>query len=243
MKYLTTAKTSADILATAAEVWRQYVAPMIPVVNGVVFENVHKLGACQQNIRELIGATVYGEEWRWPEARCCAGTTCRAIKNAGYPRIVFEVMRPGDLVYMAGGKKCKTCGGAVGHTGMYLTDNEMHRPVLWQNTSADGLGLCERPMSNDQIGRINGIFRLLPLAEVAAVDEDVKTVWLPTGQLLTGVQTRWAGDKIVGNVRELAEGIAELVVAWQQEAGQTLQGIRIHAEHLADQDKLYLEPY
>lgn len=242
MKYLTTAKTSRDILATAAEVWRQYKQGLIPVIGHVRFESVHELGHCQQNIRELIEGTVYGEEWRWPEARCCAGATCRAIKNAGYPTIAFAAMEPGDLVYMGGGKKCKTCGGAVGHTGMYLRPQGPER-ILWQNTSAGGMGLCERALTGDQIGRINGIFRLLPLAEVAAADEAVKTVWLPTGQLLMGVQTRWAGDKIVGNVRELAEGIAELVATWQQETAQTLEGIKVHAEHLADQDKLYLEPY
>jgi len=242
VKYLTTAKTSTDILAITAEVWRQYKAGQIPIIGDVKFESVHKLGHCQQNIRELVEAAVYGKEWRWPEARCCAGATCRAIKNAGYPTIAFAAMGPGDLVYMSGGRKCDTCGGAVGHTGMYLHPQGAQR-ILWQNTSALGLGLCERALTGDQINWINGIFRLLPLAEVAAADEDVKTVWLPTGQLLMGVQTRWAGQKIVGNVRELADGIAELVVVWQQDTGRTLQGITIHAEHLADQDKLYLEPY
>ena len=114
MKYLTTAKTSTDILVIAAEVWRQFRAGVIPVIGDVRFESVLKLGACEQNIRELIEGTVYGEEMMWPQRGCCAGSTCRNIRNAGYPTVAFVAMEPGDLVYMSGGKKCSTCGGEIG---------------------------------------------------------------------------------------------------------------------------------
>lgn len=179
-------KTVDIFIKNAYDVYNQKKNGKIPTLNGVIFDSVRTLGTCQKNVRQLIEATIWGQEWRWQQASCCASNTCSKIKSAGFESIPKNKMEIGDLIYMLGGKKCKTCGKEVGHVGIYV-NNDGGDKMIWQNTSYMGLGLCIIPLRNDQYNRINGVFRLFPEKK-----EDVlKIIDIDTNKVLVLVDGKY----------------------------------------------------
>ena len=184
-----------------------------PHYGGVIFEHAAALGCCQQNVRELVEAVAFGKERTWPEASCCAGSTCERLKKSNYERIArIEDAQPGDLIYMGGGGYHTgpgQCGGRVGHVGVYMGDGE-----LWQNTSYDKRGLCIIPIRPEQYTRITGIFRLFPLAtEPEAQDAELRINWY--GEYLDPEAVLFLNGRHYVSIRDaaLAEGAAVKVDA------------------------------
>ncbi len=184
-KYLTT-KTSEELIKNCYDVYNQKKQGKIPVLNGVVFDSARSLGMCQKNVRQIIEATIWGKEWVWPQAACCASNTCSKIKQAGFESIPKNKMEIGDIIYMLGGKKCKTCGKEVGHVGIYVKNDEGQK-MIWQNTSYQNLGLCIIPLRNEQYNRINGVFRLFPEKK----QDVLKIIDIDTNKVLALVDGRY----------------------------------------------------
>lgn len=179
-KYL--ADITSDILIkNAIDVYNQKRQGMTPVLNGVKFDSASELGMCQKNIRQIIEATIWGEEWRWSEAACCASNTCSKIKKAGYESLKWSQAEPGDIIYLGGGKRCKTCGKPVGHVMLYLYDkDDKDDEMMWQNTSYESNSLCIIPIRQSQINRITGVFRLLP----QKINDVTKVIDIDTNKIL-----------------------------------------------------------
>lgn len=200
IKYLTEIKSS-KLIENAINVYKQKKAGDIPVLNGIEFQNAFKTGYCQQHIRKLVEATIWGKEWQWSEAACCATRTGQKIKSAGYENLEWDDVEIGDFVYTSGGGKCRTCGQPVGHTMLYVYD-ENNNKMMWQNTSYEKRGLDIIPIRDSQVDAITGIFRLLPQD-----DNIIKIIDIKSNQILAVIN----GD------------------------------YKLVADHLSDQDKIYLE--
>lgn len=132
-----------------------------PTYRGVSFESAYRYGRCQQNVRELIEAALFGGEGSWPESGCCATQTERNLRRASlkgrYIRVTdLERVQPGDLVYMdGGGTRCSGCGRGAGHAMICVAiKNGTH--VFWQNL----LGLCEEPLRDWQRRRFEAAYRI-----------------------------------------------------------------------------------
>lgn len=150
------------IVDAAKKVMRAYErGDRTPSYGGVHFEAAAKYGRCQQNVRELVEAALFGNEGDWPEAACCATRTSMNLRKASakgkYIRISeIEKVLPGDLVYMdGGGTRCSRCGRGAGHAMVCVSiKNGDH--VFWQNMS----GLCEEKLQGWQRKRFAGAYRL-----------------------------------------------------------------------------------
>lgn len=168
MKYLSTKKTNSDLVSDAIAINKSKQEGNIPVLHGIRFENAFKGGWCQQTIRKLIEGTVYGKEWTWGDSSCCATSTYQRLVHNEYPKIPLMQSKAGDLIYISGGPKCRTCKQPVGHVVMKTSEGQ-----FFQNTSRDNLCICIVPLTNDQRKRVLGVFRLLPLAsqQIAALED------------------------------------------------------------------------
>ena len=182
-KYLTEI-TSDNLIKNAYNVLAQKKAGKIPVLNGVKFTDAFNLGFCQKNIRQLVEATIWQKQWRWPEAKCCASNTCSKIKQAGYESLTWSESCPGDLIYTLGGKKCKTCGKEVGHVMLKMDDKNN----MWQNTSYEKRSLDIIPIRQDQINRINGVFRLMP----QKIKDVTKVIDIDTNKILAFIDGKYS---------------------------------------------------
>ena len=184
-KYLTE-KTSDELVKNCYNIYNQYKQGKVPSLNGVVFDGARTLGTCQKNVRKIVEATIWGQEWKWQQAGCCASNTCSKIKQAGFESIPKNKMEIGDIIYMLGGKKCKTCGKEVGHVGIYV-NNDGGDKMIWQNTSYQGLGLCIIPLRSSQYARINGVFRFFPEKK----DSVLKIIEIETNKVLALVDGKY----------------------------------------------------
>jgi hypothetical protein len=157
-------------------------------------------GRCQENARKVYEAAT-GKPM--PGKACCAYRTnlkllalsrqansgveevVRAVEHGGKP----EHCKPGDYCYFRGGSNCGTCGGPVGHVGVWLGGGRM-----FQHTSRAGLAITAQGPTDDQRARFCGAYRLLPLAEEA---QPVAQTWRitivpdPTDIVARGIGTTW----------------------------------------------------
>lgn len=143
-------------------------------INGVLFAGFSQTGWCARNVRRAVEATVYGAEWAWPQGACCATSMALKLRAAG-AGISRGKIRPGDLVAFSGGGKCRTCGRAVGHIGVYMGDN-----MLWQNTSYQSMGTCIIPIRESQWDAVIGVYAILP----ESVIEPIRVIEKATGKVV-----------------------------------------------------------
>lgn len=173
-----------DLLNLAIDIYKQKKSGKTPKYKNVIFENATKLGRCQQNIRELVEALVWGNERRWDDAACCAYSTHLNLAKK-YQNISYSQTKPGDLIYTNnGGGICSTCGKQSGHVMLYLK-NENHRKMMWQNTSYNSLGLTIIPMRDSQKTNICGIYRLFNDCETT------KIIDIATNKILSEIDGDW----------------------------------------------------
>lgn len=166
--------TKADLVAVCTMVMQAIKAGKASItINGVTFKGFTATGWCSRNVRWAVGATIYGAEWGWPYASCCARRTAERLRAAGLR--VSRDPKPGDIVAFGGGGKCGTCGGAVGHIGVYMGNN-----MLWQNTSYNGLGTCIIPIRQSQWEHLLGVYEILP----DAPERPILVVEHGTGEVL-----------------------------------------------------------
>jgi len=219
--FLITTKTSADLVAAAKQVLRDYQhGDRSPMLDGTIFDKASGLGYCQKNIRQLLATVAFGNEWAWGEASCCATSTWQRLTAHAWHRYSLAEAQPGDLIYMStAGGLCHTCNQKPGHVGMVLTLNPI---ILWQNTSYQGKGLCAIPLRDEQVNRLRGLYRMFPLAG--------STGPVPFRGIVHANQFLQCNATIESGVlrvdaRPFAEGL----------------GHTVHAEHLADQGKVYVD--
>lgn len=161
--------TNADLKSTCEIVlYSKAQGHRTTTVNGVTFDdNIYdgQGGRCQENARKAYEATT-GKPM--PGKGCCAGRTFRRLAatrgTVSSGRYDESALRVGDYLFMGGGPKCHTCGGAVGHVGIYLGHGRDGRSRVFQHTSRNGLGITQDSLTPDQKRRFLGAFRLLPLA-------------------------------------------------------------------------------
>jgi hypothetical protein len=135
-----------------------------PTYEGIRFSAANRAGYCQQNVRNLIEAAVYEEPRSWDEAACCAAHTQSNLHHASKDGKYIEItnlddLEPGDLVYLSGNQRCSRCGRRAGHAMVFTRRLENGDMMMWQNTSRDGLLLCEIPLADDQIDRFLAAYR------------------------------------------------------------------------------------
>ena len=135
-----------------------------PSYNGVRFDGAARNGRCQQNVRDLVEASIYGKPDVWQEAGCCAGKTRRNLHAAALKGKYLEIkdieqLRPGDLVYLSGGYTCSRCRGGVGHAMVCMGRRADGNLMMWQNTSCGGRKLCLLPLVQWQSRRFVAAYR------------------------------------------------------------------------------------
>jgi len=135
-----------------------------PSYRNVRFENASRTSRCQQNVRELVEATMYGEERTWREASCCARSTQIGLHLAAKRGLYIEMVdiddvQPGDIIYIGGGSSsCSECGRTCGHVMVY-TKKDDGNLLMWQNTSFERRALCEIPLRKEQSERFLSAYR------------------------------------------------------------------------------------
>jgi len=160
--YLSKVVKAKELVTNAMLVYQGKLNGDNPItLNGINFYP-NELGYCQKNIRKIVECTVWKEEWTWHQSSCCAGNTCKKLKQAGITETTWKKMNSGDIVYMNGGKNCSVCGNPVGHVVLLVKNDDINNRLFWQNTSSQKLGMCVIPMTDAQINRITGIFKILP---------------------------------------------------------------------------------
>lgn len=123
-----------------------------PSYRNVRFENASRLSRCQQVVRELVEATMYGREETWSEASCCARSTQIRLHWASEQGRYIEAkdihdVQPGDIVYIGEGSvTCSDCGRSCGHVMVYVGDDDDGEMMMWQNTSYERKALCSIPI-------------------------------------------------------------------------------------------------
>ena len=159
------------IVEVARIVLRRYLSgDRKPSYRNVRFETASRLSRCQQVVRELVEATMYGGERHWKEASCCARSTQIRLHNsfkkgrlmnahfldgtsAKFKIIEIkdvEKIEPGDIIYTGGGRvHCSSCGRSCGHVMIY-TGKKNGKLMMWQNTSYEDKALCSIPLRKDQ---------------------------------------------------------------------------------------------
>ena len=173
-------QTNRDIIAVCRAVIAARETGKDEVTVNHVWFNLTDLGYCQRFARQIHEAAT-GKPM--PGAACCAGRTFRNIKAMAKPLFawrtwempwyaMFNQFEPGDYLYFSGGKACSTCGGEVGHVGIWDGAGG-----LYQNTSRSNLGTCIAPVTADQKDRLLGAFRFLPIADADAPEPVV--TWEP----------------------------------------------------------------
>ena len=141
-----------------------------PSYRNVRFENASRTSRYQQLVRELVEATMYGQERKWREASCCARSTQIKLHRAAEEGRYIEIkdlgdIIPGDIVYIGGGSSsCSDCGRKCGHVMIYMGDED-GKKMMWQNTSFEGKALCNIPLRDEQAARFLAAYRF-PSEEV-----------------------------------------------------------------------------
>ena len=135
-----------------------------PSYGPVTFHGAGISGRCQQNVRDLVEASVYGKLETWSEAACCAGQTQRNLHASSLKGKYIEItdiekLKPGDLVYLSGGWTCGDCGHGVGHAMVCMGRKKNGDLVMWQNTSVNGYLLCKMPLVSWQSSRFVAAYR------------------------------------------------------------------------------------
>ena len=164
------------IVAVAETVLERYRAGnRTPSYGRITFYGAGIRGRCQQNVRNLVEASVYGKLRSWSEAGCCAGRTQLNLHKSSlkgkYIKITdIEELRPGDLVYLSGGRSCSSCRQRVGHTMVCMGRKKNGDLVMWQNTSLRGYLLCKIPLVSWQSSRFVAAYRFpMPKTKVEIV--------------------------------------------------------------------------
>ncbi len=154
------------VVRTAQVILHRYLSgDRQPIYRGVPFKGVSRRSRCQQAVRELLEAAVFGISG-WREASCCAHNTEQKMRIAakkGRYQIIWDIaaLKPGDIVYLWGGPTCSRCGCGTGHAMVFTRKDQSGRYLMWQNTSYQNKRLCEIPLRDEQRSKFIAAYRLL----------------------------------------------------------------------------------
>lgn len=158
---------SRTLVSVARSVLQRYdLGHRMPNYGVAMFEWAHDRNMCQANVKDLVETAIFGRPDSWSEAGCCAMSTCANLRSSARRGVYIEIddldlVRPGDLVYLTGGWRCRTCGRPVGHAMVCTGRASDGRLTMWQNTTIGGTrGLREIPIVDDQAGRFVAAFRI-----------------------------------------------------------------------------------